>query len=58
MISYGLMRALTETPEVPTIDPSDLTPGALQQFFQSITPSLTKLLFNIIVSIVIFLIGS
>ena len=57
MISYGLMRALTETPEVPTIDPSDLTPGALQQFFQSITPSLTKLLFNIIVSIVIFLIG-
>ena len=57
MISYGLMRALTETPEVPTIDPSDLTPGALQQFFQSITPSLTKLLFNIIVSIIIFLIG-
>ena len=51
------MRALTETPEVPTIDPSDLTPGALQQFFQSITPSLTKLLFNIIVSIIIFLIG-
>ena len=42
---------------MPTIDPSDLTPGALQQFFQSITPSLTKLLFNIIVSIIIFLIG-
>ena len=57
MNSLILMRALTETPEVPTIDPSDLTPGALQQFFQSITPSLTKLLFNIIVSIIIFLIG-
>ena len=57
MDSLILMRALTETPEVPTIDPSDLTPGALQQFFQSITPSLTKLLFNIIVSIIIFLIG-
>ena len=57
MNSLKLMRALTETPEVPTIDPSDLTPGALQQFFQSITPSLTKLLFNIIVSIIIFLIG-
>ena len=57
MDSLILMRAWTETPETPTIDPSDLTPGALQQFFQSITPSLTKLLFNIIVSIVIFLIG-
>lgn len=57
MISYGLMRAWTETPETPTIDPSDLTPGALQQFLQSITPFLTNLLFNIVVSIVIFLIG-
>ena len=57
MNSLILIRAFTETPETPTIDPSDLTPGALQQFFQSITPSLTKLLFNIIVSIIIFLIG-
>lgn len=57
MISYGLMRALTETPEVPTIDPSDLTPGALQQLLQSITPSLTKLVFNIVISIIIFFIG-
>ena len=57
MISYGLIRALTETPETPTIDPSDLTPGALQQLLQSITPSLTKLVFNIVISIIIFFIG-
>ena len=57
MISYGLIRALTETPETPTIDPSDLTPGALQQLLQSITPSLTKLVFNIVISIIFFFIG-
>ena len=57
MNSLTLMRALTETPDTPTIDPSDLTPGALQQLLQSITPSLTKLVFNIVISIIIFFIG-
>ncbi len=57
MNSLILIRAFTETPETPTIDPSDLTPGALQQLLQSITPSLTKLVFNIIISIIIFFIG-
>ena len=57
MNSLILIRAFTETPETPTIDPSDLTPGALQQLLQSITPSLTKLVFNIVISIIIFLIG-
>lgn len=57
MNSLILIRAFTETPETPTIDPSDLTPGALQQFLQSITPSLTKLVFNIVISIIIFFIG-
>ncbi len=57
MNSLILIRAFTETPETPTIDPSDLTPGALQQLLQSITPSLTKLVFNIVISIIIFFIG-
>ena len=57
MNSLILIRAVTETPETPTIDPSDLTPGALQQLLQSITPSLTKLVFNIVISIIIFFIG-
>lgn len=57
MNSLILIRAFTETPETPTIDPSDLTPGALQQFLQSITPSLTKLVFNIVISIIIFFVG-
>ena len=57
MNSLILIRAFTETPETPTIDPSDLTPGALQQLLQSITPSLTKLVFNIVISIIIFFVG-
>ena len=57
MNSLILIRAFTETPETHTIDPSDLTPGALQQLLQSITPSLTKLVFNIVISIIIFFIG-
>ena len=40
MYSLSLMRALTETPDTPTIDPSDLTPGALEKLLETLAPSL------------------
>ena len=30
MNSFGVMRAWTDVPEVPTIEPADLTPGTLE----------------------------
>ena len=51
------MRALTETPETPTIDPSDLTPGALEKLLETLAPSLQKLVFNVVISLIIFFVG-
>ena len=57
MNSLTLMRALTETPETPTIDPSDLTPGALEKLLETLAPSLQKLVFNVVISLIIFFVG-
>ena len=57
MYSLSLMRAWTETPEVPTIDPSDLTPGTLEKVLETLAPSLQKLVFNIVISLIIFIVG-
>ena len=40
MNSFGVMRAWTDVPEVPTIEPADLTPGTLEKVFETIAPSL------------------
>ena len=57
MNSLTLMRALTETPDTPTIDPSDLTPGALEKLLETLAPSLQKLVFNVVISLIIFFVG-
>ena len=57
MNSLTLIRAFTETPETPTIDPSDLTPGALEKLLETLAPSLQKLVFNIVISLIIFIVG-
>ena len=57
MNSLSLMRAWTETPEVPTIEPSDLTPGTLEKVLETLAPSLQKLVFNIVISLIIFIVG-
>ena len=54
-ILYG--AALVEDGDVTTIDASDLTPGALENFLRSLAPSLQKLAFNLIVALIIFLVG-
>ena len=54
-ILYG--AALVDDGDVTTIEASDLTPGALENFLRSLAPSLQKLAFNIVVALVIFLVG-
>ena len=44
-------------PELPTIEASDLTPGAIEKFIGSMLPTLQTLIFNIIISIIIYIIG-
>ena len=57
MYSLSLLRAWTETPEVPTIEPSELTPGTLEKLLETLAPSLQKLVFNIVISLIIFIVG-
>ena len=57
MYSLNLMRAWTETPEVPTIDPTDLTPSTLEKVLETLAPSLQKLVFNVVISLIIFVVG-
>ena len=49
--------AWTEEPELPTIEASDLTPGAMEKLIESMLPGLQTLIFNIVISILIFVIG-
>jgi small conductance mechanosensitive channel len=51
------MRAWTDVPEVPTIEPADLTPGTLEKVFETIAPSLQTLVFNVIICLIIFIVG-
>lgn len=57
MNSLGVMRAWTDVPEVPTIEPADLTPGTLEKVFETIAPSLQTLVFNVIICLIIFIVG-
>ena len=57
MNSFGVMRAWTDVPEVPTIEPADLTPGTLEKVFETIAPSLQTLVFNVIICLIIFIVG-
>lgn len=46
-----------EDVDVTSIDVSDISPGKLEKLIESIAPSLQTLVFNIIISIVIYLVG-
>ena len=56
---YILAKAIAWTDDVgvPTIEASDLTPSALEEMAKSMLPFLQTLLFNLIVSIIIFVVG-
>lgn len=56
---YILTKAAAWTDDVgvPAIEASDLTPSALEEMVKSLMPFLQTLLFNLIVSIVIFVVG-
>ncbi len=54
-IFYG--AALVDDGDVTTIEASDLTPGALENFLRSLAPSLQTFAFNLVVALIIFLVG-
>jgi small conductance mechanosensitive channel len=49
--------ALVDDVDVASIDASDLTPGALENFLRSLAPSLQELAFNLVAALIIFLVG-
>ena len=51
------LTAWVDDVDLSTIDTSDLSPTAMQKLIESIAPSLQTLVFNIIISLVIFIVG-
>lgn len=47
----------TTEPDLSSIEVSDITPGNLEKLWNSVAPSLQTLIFNVIVSIIIYLVG-
>ena len=55
----GLLKSFVDTPDVDitTIEPSDLTPSALENFLKSLAPSLQDLAFNLVAALILFAVG-
>ena len=52
-----LLKAWTDSIDVASIDPASISPGTLEKLLVEAAPMLQKLVFNIIVSIIIFIVG-
>ena len=52
-----LLKAWTDSINVAAIDPASISPGTLEKLLVEAAPMLQKLVFNIIVSIIIFIVG-
>ena len=52
-----LLKAWTDSIDVTSIDPTSISPGTLEKLLVEAAPMLQKLVFNIIVSIIIFIVG-
>ena len=53
----GLIAGFVDDTDVTTLDVTDLTPGALENFLKSLLPALQELAFNIIAALIIFAVG-
>ena len=52
-----LLKAWTDSIDVASIDPASISPGTLEKLLVEAAPMLQKLVINIIVSIIIFIVG-
>ena len=54
---YVYLRGWTDDGDLPNLDVTELTPSNLEKLFASVMPALQKLIFNIIIALIIYIIG-